>query len=98
MHDQGEFPLVKELGFAVAPGSHTLAGIMRTVSHGMEPPFGECNATETVPLSNCMVGCRTSYVLDKCGCTDVYMRNFSAGKFQTLTQPASSIRHSQLLV
>ena len=80
MHHQGEFPLVKELGFAVAPGSHTLAAIERTVSNEMEPPFGECNATDTVPMANCVINCRAEFVVDKCGCRDIYMKNLSHGE------------------
>ena len=29
LHDQSEFPMIKDLGFAVAPGTHTLVGINR---------------------------------------------------------------------
>ena len=27
LHDQGDVPQMKDLGFAVAPGTHTLVGI-----------------------------------------------------------------------
>ena len=30
LHDQGEFPMVKDLGFAAAPGTHTLVGVHRS--------------------------------------------------------------------
>ncbi len=29
LHDQSEFPMIKDLGFAVAPGTHTLVGVNR---------------------------------------------------------------------
>ena len=79
MHEQGEFPLMKELGFAVAPGSHTLVGIDRTVTTEMSPPFGECNASNPVPMANCMLDCRTEKVVKQCGCRDIYMNNLTHG-------------------
>ncbi len=27
LHDQSEFPMIQDLGFAVAPGTHTLVGV-----------------------------------------------------------------------
>ena len=36
LHDQDEFPLMKDLGFAVAPGSHTLVGVERSVVCGFK--------------------------------------------------------------
>ena len=29
LHDSADTPLVKELGFAIAPGTHTLVGVNR---------------------------------------------------------------------
>ena len=94
MHHPGEFPLVSELGFAVAPGSHTLVAIKRTVTNSMEPPFGECNKTETVPMANCIIDCRTQYVASQCGCRDIYMNTQIGGKSCTMTekQLVSSLR------
>ena len=31
LHDASEVPLVKELGFAIAPGTHTLVAVNRNV-------------------------------------------------------------------
>lgn len=37
LHSPEEFPLVKDLGFAVAPGSHTLVAVERTRVGTMKP-------------------------------------------------------------
>ena len=45
----------------------------------MEPPYGECNASNPVPMSNCQVDCRTEMLVEKCGCRDIYMKNLTTG-------------------
>ena len=70
---------MQELGFAVAPGTHSLVGIDRTVTTQMEPPYGDCDASDNVPMSDCIIDCRTKIIVDKCGCKDIYMRNTTAG-------------------
>ena len=79
LHDQGEFPLLRDLGFAVAPGTHTLVGVERSEVHSMEPPYGSCNASDPSPMANCLRDCRTEMIVEKCGCRDIYMRNLSTG-------------------
>ena len=59
--------------------THSLA-LNVSVANAMEPPYGECNATDTVPMANCVINCRAEFVVDKCGCRDIYMKNLSHGK------------------
>ncbi|ELU15723.1 hypothetical protein CAPTEDRAFT_201141 [Capitella teleta] len=72
LHDQGEFPGAKDLGFAAAPGTHTLVGIHRTQVQGLPYPHGTCEKGAE-PVPNCKLKCKTKAVYNKCGCRDIYM-------------------------
>ena len=57
----------------------TLSGVLQITA--MEPPYGECNATNPTPFPNCQVDCQTHMIVEKCGCRDIYMRNLTDCKF-----------------
>lgn len=40
LHDYSEVPLVKDLGFAIAPGTHTLVAVQKQVVQALERPYG----------------------------------------------------------
>ena len=72
LHQQNEFPAVKNLGFSVAPGTHTLVGVYVKEVSGIEPPWGICSLSAE-PLTNCKRQCKTDMVAENCQCVDVYM-------------------------
>jgi hypothetical protein len=57
----------------------------------MEPPYGECNASNPVPMANCQVNCRTRMIVGECGCRDLYMQNLTDGKPCHLSHPHTLI-------
>ena len=72
----------KEHGQRSYPPCLTVRFIVKVVS--LEPPFGECNTSNPVPMSNCQIECRTEMLVEKCGCRDIYMKNLSTGTSYTL--------------
>ena len=54
---------MKDQGFAVAPGTHTLVG------------FKQYRVT-TLPVSRCLLNCVTKRVVEQCGCHDVHMEPY----------------------
>ena len=69
VHPPGEFPLVEEWGFSVAPGTHTLVGISSTQHHNLPPPYGICSL-DGVPRSQCLASAKTSALEAKCNCSN----------------------------
>ena len=49
----------------------------------MEPPYGQCNASNPEPMSNCIINCRTQMIVDVCGCRNTYMQNLTESKSLT---------------
>ena len=73
LHDQGEVPQMKDQGFAVAPGTHTLVGVKQYKVTTLPDPYGDCEELDPVPVSRCLLNCVTKRVLEQCGCHDVHM-------------------------
>lgn len=72
LHDPNEVPLVKDIGFAVAPGTHTLVAIRRKVTHRLEPLYGSCYR-DAQPRSVCISQCIADKIWIAHSCRDVYM-------------------------
>ncbi|XP_074662453.1 uncharacterized protein LOC141914994 [Tubulanus polymorphus] len=80
LHSPGEFPLVKYLGQAIAPGSHTLVGITILEVHNLPEPHGKCDDSvkldyfEHYSVSACHAECKQKEVRKTCKCRDFYLR------------------------
>ncbi|CAD5126409.1 DgyrCDS14545 [Dimorphilus gyrociliatus] len=68
LHDDYKKPLIADLGFAIAPGMHTLVGIKRIESYKLSNPYGECVKSEYKSHAECIDYCRLSWVADMCHC------------------------------
>ena len=76
LHDQGDVPLMKDQGFAVAPGTHTLVGVKQYKVTTLPDPYGDCEELHPVPVSRCLLNCLTKRVVEQCGCHDVHMKPY----------------------
>ncbi|XP_038055438.1 acid-sensing ion channel 1-like [Patiria miniata] len=74
LHKQGEFPFVKQLGFAISPGFETLVTLKFTQLVNKETPYvTHCVVSEDIhgfkyTVETCQALCRTEYILANCGC------------------------------
>jgi len=77
-----ELPQVDDLGFAIAPGTHTLVGIRRKATDSLEAPYGTC-VRDARPRSYCLVQCLASQIEAECQCVDAFMDSAenTTGKF-----------------
>lgn len=78
MHAKNEVPEVRDLGFAIPPGSHALVGIRKQITDNLKPPIGDCNERllrfyPSYYHSSCRRECETLLTNKKCGCIDAYM-------------------------
>ncbi|XP_072051079.1 acid-sensing ion channel 4-B-like [Amphiura filiformis] len=77
LHPQGQHPLVKELGFSVAPGFETSVSVRYNSITNLPNPYrSNCTMRSllyskqyTVPL--CRYECKIAYVINLCGCKDI---------------------------
>ena len=76
LHDQGDVPQMKDQGFAVAPGTHTLVGVKQYRVTTLPDPYGDCEELHPVPVSRCLLNCITKIVVEHCGCHDVHMEPY----------------------
>ena len=72
LHDPNEVAQVKDLGFAISPGTHTLVGIRRQLIDNLAPPYGTCQYNTTL-RSHCLSQCMSNEINQKCRCRDLYM-------------------------
>lgn len=84
LHDAKELPLVRDLGFAISPGTHALVGIRLHEADNLGEPWGDCgtsplNYSLTYTYSHCERECETELVLRKCNCRDAFMPGNSPG-------------------
>ncbi|CAH1775107.1 unnamed protein product [Owenia fusiformis] len=78
LHNQSEVPMVTDIGFAVAPGMHSLVAVKRTEFLSLSKPWGTCSEKELdyfddYTVSKCMIDCQTRYVVAICHCRAAYM-------------------------
>ncbi|CAD5112318.1 DgyrCDS1544 [Dimorphilus gyrociliatus] len=78
LHNANEVPFVRDLGFAAAPGLHSLVSVQYSENVGLPDPWGVCG---TKPLkyfpkytySACERECETDAVVKQCGCRNSFM-------------------------
>ncbi|ELT95915.1 hypothetical protein CAPTEDRAFT_92078 [Capitella teleta] len=78
LHPAYEVPQVRDLGFAVAPGTHTLVGIQLSRASNLPDPWGDCAETNLTLFTNytysgCLLQDETMTLNDSCQCRDAYM-------------------------
>ncbi|XP_074662873.1 uncharacterized protein LOC141915288 [Tubulanus polymorphus] len=79
VHDPDEFPLVKDLGQAVSPGTHAFMGLQVRQESSLSHPYGNCTSTKTLEyfsvysMTACRIDCETRWVVKKCNCKDIDM-------------------------
>ncbi|KAK3704748.1 hypothetical protein QZH41_009755 [Actinostola sp. cb2023] len=82
IHDQDEFPLMEEFGFAVQPGTHTFAAVSVTKIKNLADPFKtKCKSPElpfakyfgySYSVHACVKQCLFNYLIEKCNCQPLY--------------------------
>ncbi|ESN99980.1 hypothetical protein HELRODRAFT_83577, partial [Helobdella robusta] len=79
LHDPREIPQVRDLGFAVSPGSHVLVGVKKQLIENLEAPYGTCLVSRVFRsiicfcMSACLSRCISNDVFSRCGCRDLHM-------------------------
>ena len=78
LHDPRQTPLVASLGQTVSTGVSAFAGINLLMIEYQPPPYGDCgskllNHTTFYTAEECFLDCMTAFVIEKCGCRDIYM-------------------------
>ena len=78
LHDPRQTPLVASLGQAVSTGVSAFAGINILMFEYQPPPYGDCgskllNHTTFYTAEECFLDCMTAFVIEKCGCRDIYI-------------------------
>ncbi|CAH1793886.1 unnamed protein product [Owenia fusiformis] len=78
MHSPDDEPMVKGLGFSVAPGLHSLIAIKASETYSIPKPWGSCASKDLTYFDkytqvNCMRECLTKNVVDLCGCRTEFM-------------------------
>ncbi|XP_006813191.1 acid-sensing ion channel 3-like [Saccoglossus kowalevskii] len=78
IHGQTEIPMIRDSGFAIAPGTRTLIGIQKRQMTNLPSPHGKCAERflryySTYTYSACLMECETDYLIGKCGCRNFYM-------------------------
>ncbi|XP_038065978.1 acid-sensing ion channel 4-A-like isoform X3 [Patiria miniata] len=78
LHPQGEYPIIKEFAFSLAPGFENSVGVRQQTVTSLKEPY-KSNCTDgslkefpfkySVPA--CQLECKARYVIDKCGCRDI---------------------------
>ncbi|CAD5126520.1 DgyrCDS14629 [Dimorphilus gyrociliatus] len=68
LHDDFKKPLMSNLGFAVAPGMHTLVGIKRIESQNLGEPYGDCVNSKYKSHAECIDHCQLKAVATICKC------------------------------
>ncbi|KAH9492245.1 Acid-sensing ion channel 3 [Bulinus truncatus] len=103
IHEQSEYPLVKQLGQSVAPGNHAFISLKLKKEFRMGPPYDDCHDGELRFIPNtyrytlpaCQTECYFAHTLSKCGCSDFFIpANFSSC---TLAQYETCLRKVQRL-
>ncbi|XP_070560649.1 acid-sensing ion channel 1-like isoform X2 [Ptychodera flava] len=78
LYQQGDIPLVADLGFAVSVGEEVLVGVDVTSIQNLPPPHGSCGKKhlkyyDEYSRNACRMECKTDYMVDYCGCRMFYM-------------------------
>ncbi|XP_077984712.1 acid-sensing ion channel 1C-like [Glandiceps talaboti] len=78
LYEQGDVPLVTDLGFALAAGQEIRVGVEVTSITNLPPPHGICHSKELQYYSKysknaCRLECLTDYVVNICGCRSYFM-------------------------
>ncbi|XP_064649798.1 uncharacterized protein LOC135501567 [Lineus longissimus] len=80
LYDRNDFPMVDELGYAVAPGSRSFVGMKVLVMERLDIPKGSClprsRPLETFPFYTdkaCRMECLSRYLKKMCGCIAQYL-------------------------
>ncbi|CAD5125371.1 DgyrCDS13610 [Dimorphilus gyrociliatus] len=86
MHAKNEIPEVRDLGFAIPPGSHALVGIRKQITENLRAPHGDCDdrPLQFYPAyyhSSCRRECETLLTNKECGCVDAYMPRANGADF-----------------
>ncbi|KAH9492241.1 hypothetical protein Btru_026053 [Bulinus truncatus] len=101
VHEQGEYPLVRQLGQSVSPGNHAFISLQLNKEIRLGPPYDDCdngnlrfipnNYHYTLPA--CQTECYFAHTLSQCGCSDFFIpANYSAC---TLSQYVKCLRNVQ---
>ncbi|XP_033097325.1 acid-sensing ion channel 4-A-like [Anneissia japonica] len=79
VHQQGQLPLLKSLGFSVSPGFESYVGMRNTKVENLEHPYkSNCRKqplkyAQYYTVQACNYECYVDYVIEKCGCRDYRM-------------------------
>ncbi|XP_070560652.1 acid-sensing ion channel 1C-like isoform X1 [Ptychodera flava] len=78
LYEQGDVPLISDLGFAVAPGEDVRVGIEVTKVVNLPPPHGICGEKSLkyynrYSVNACQMECKTDHVVEHCGCKAFFM-------------------------
>ncbi|XP_013390137.1 acid-sensing ion channel 1 [Lingula anatina] len=74
VHNQSEPPMMETKSLAVPPGFHAYAGVKRTDSAEMEPPYGICDRASPLKyysvytMSACVQECKLDHMMGNCTC------------------------------
>ncbi|CAD5123963.1 DgyrCDS12268 [Dimorphilus gyrociliatus] len=68
LHNDYTRPLMTDLGFAVASGTHTLVGVRRIESYSLDAPYGNCIHSNFKSHAECVDHCRMRVVSERCKC------------------------------
>ncbi|XP_033631955.1 acid-sensing ion channel 2-like isoform X1 [Asterias rubens] len=74
IHKQGEYPFVKQLGFAVSPGFETLVTLKSTQLVNLEKPYvSQCVEENFIEgfkytVETCQALCKMTHIVNRCGC------------------------------
>lgn len=68
LHNDYTRPLMTDLGFAVASGTHTLVGVRRIESYSLAEPYGDCVNSKFKSHAECVDRCRMRVVSERCNC------------------------------
>ncbi|KAJ8027743.1 Acid-sensing ion channel 1C [Holothuria leucospilota] len=75
-HPHGELPLVKQLGFSVAPGFETSVSLRHIISKSLPSPYRsncsnkELKYSDNYTIALCRFECQVDFVVSVCGCRD----------------------------
>ncbi|OAF70867.1 hypothetical protein A3Q56_01374 [Intoshia linei] len=78
LHGSDEIPRIRDLGFAISPGTHALSGVLMHENSNLPEPWDTCGTKNLThydyySLSGCTRDCETINLVKECKCRDAYM-------------------------
>ncbi|ELU18124.1 hypothetical protein CAPTEDRAFT_206790 [Capitella teleta] len=101
LHAPEDIASVKDQGYAIPPGSHSLVAAKVTAAQNLEYPYGECDDSmhleyyKKYSLQNCKNECHMNRVLAQCGCLDIYMPNTGGHRYCTLQEDFECLQRAE---